>query len=90
MEPGCNDGCNLFPFYQEGKEVYGCDYDENRMEVGRNAGINIASGDIDILLNLDINADLVILSHVIAHIPKLDEFLQKVRKIIHPSGWVYI
>ena len=90
MEPGCNDGCNLYPFHKEGKEVYGCDYDENRMEAGRSAGVNITSGSIDALLNLDIKADLIILSHVIAHIPNLDEFLQKVRNIIRPSGWVYI
>ena len=90
VEPGCNDGCNLFPFYHDGKEVYGCDFDEKRMEPGRNLGMNISRGGINVLVDLDLQADLIILSHVIAHIPNLDDFLHKVRNILKPSGWVYI
>ena len=90
MEPGCNDGCNLVPFKNNGIEVYGCDYDENRMKAGRNAGINIISGDINVLLNTNVQADLIILSHVVAHIPELNKFLQKVKKLLTPDGYVYI
>ncbi len=90
LEPGCNDGCNMFPFYQDGKEVYGCDFDGKRMEPGRKLGMNIYRGGIDVLVDLDLQADLIILSHVIAHIPNLDDFLHKVRNILKPSGWVYI
>ena len=52
--------------------------------------MKIYSGGIDVLVELDLQADLIILSHVIAHIPNLVNFLNKVKNILKPSGWVYI
>ena len=90
MEPGCNDGCNLYPYLTDGKEVFGCDFDEERMVIGRNKGINIFQGDIQELLNIGKKADLVILSHLIAHIPHLGSLLDNVRTLLKPDGNVYI
>ena len=51
IEVGCNDGCNLYPYHLDGKKVVGCDFDEQRMETGRAAGLTILSGGIDVLFH---------------------------------------
>ena len=90
MEPGCNDGCNLYPYFKDDKEVFGCDFYERRIVSGRKEGINIINGGINELLNHGVRADLIILSHLIAHIPSLGDFLTSVRNLLKPDGYVYI
>jgi len=90
MEPGCNDGCNLNPFLKNGKKVYGCDFDENRISVGKKNGINILVGDVEKLLEINKKADLVILSHVLAHVTDLNKFLVGVKKLLKPNGFIFV
>lgn len=90
MEPGCNDGCNLYPFYKNSKEVYGCDFDDESLSAGRGAGIDILTGGIEKLLSTEKKADLIILSHVLGHVTDLNKFLKDVKRLLKPNGFIYI
>ena len=90
MEPGCNDGCNLYPFYKNSKEVYGCDFDDESLSAGRGAGIDILTGGIEKLLSTEKKADLIILSHVLGHVTDLNKFLNDVKRLLKPNGFIYI
>lgn len=90
MEPGCNDGCNLYQFLKNGKEVLGCDFDDKRITVGQQAGINILKGGIEKLIETRKKADLIILPHVLAHVTNLNEFINDIKKLLNPNGFIYI
>ncbi|MFA4884219.1 MAG: methyltransferase domain-containing protein [Candidatus Margulisiibacteriota bacterium] len=90
MEVGCNDGCNLYPFHQAGCQVYGCDFDEDRLGAGRAAGMELLSGGIESLQKLSLKADLLIFSHCLEHMPDVDLALQQAKELITPTGSIYI
>ena len=90
FEPGCNDGCNLYPFMINKFNVFGCDYDKNSINVGNKYNLNLAHGGIETLIKLNIKADLIILSHILAHIPNLKEFIYKIKSLMHKDTIIYI
>jgi len=90
IEPGCNDGCNLYPFFKKGKNVYGCDYDEKRISVGKKKGIDIIDGGVDKLIEINKKADLIIISHDLAHVNDFNRFISDVKKILKPNGLIFI
>lgn len=90
FEIGCRDGCNLLPFYLAGKEVMGCDFDEEYLKVGRKRGLNLLRGGTDSLVVSGGQADMVILSHVFEHFVDLDKSIADVRKMLTPKGYVYV
>jgi len=90
MEVGCNDGCNLYPFHQAGWQVYGCDFDEDRLGAGRAAGMELLSGGIESLQKLPLKADLLIFSHCLEHMPDADQVLRQAKELISPTGSIYI
>ena len=90
MEPGCNDGCNLSPFLNDGKSVYGCDFDEKKTKIGIEHGINILTGGIEKLIDTKKKADLIILSNVIAHVTDLKKFMDGVKKLLNTDGYIFI
>ncbi len=89
MEPGCGDGCNLLPYYLMGKDVLGCDYDEECLEAGRRTGMNLLQGNTGQLAESDKKADLVLLSHVTEHFIDVDEELIQIHRILKKGGFVY-
>ena len=90
IEIGCNDGCNLYPYHLEGKTVIGCDFDEERINLGRQVGMTIHKGDVGVLLEKGYQADIVILSHVIDHLTHPLEILKKIKTILTSKGILYI
>ena len=90
FEIGCRDGCNLLPFYLAGKEVMGCDFDEEYLDVGRRRGLNLLRGGTDSLVASGRQADLIILSHVFEHFVDIDKSIADVRKMLTPRGYVYV
>jgi len=89
MEPGCGDGCNLLPYHLMGKDVLGCDYDEECLEAGRRTGMPLLQGDIRRLVDSNKKADLVILSHVVEHFIDVNQELGQVQRILRKGGYVY-
>lgn len=71
FEFGCSDGANLFPFYKDGSKVSGVDFNESRINVGKNNGLDLysISSENETPAYLKKNKyDLVIVSHVIEHL----------------------
>jgi SAM-dependent methyltransferase len=90
FEVGCGDECNLLPFHLSGREVYGCDFDEDCLNAGRKYKLNLFTGDISALKALNKKAELVILSHVFEHLIDLDDFLSRLKSLLVPDGYVYV
>ena len=90
FEIGCGDGCNLLPYHCAGKQVVGCDLDEDFLLPGREQGMDLMVGRLEQLAATDRKADLVILSHVFEHMLDLDAMISQVRALLRPPGWVYV
>ncbi len=90
MEPGCNDGCNLYPYLRDGLAVVGSDFDDFRMDAGRAVGINIHRGGPAVLLEKETPADLLIFSHFLAHVVDVNAVLEISRGLLRPGGFLYI
>jgi len=90
FEVGCRDGCNLLPFHLAGKEVAGCDFDEEYLNAGRKRGMNLSCGGSDSLIASGRKADLIILSHVVEHFIDLNEEIKKIRSLLTDSGYIYV
>ena len=90
FEIGCRDGCNLLPFYLAGKEVMGCDFDEEYLDAGRKRGLNLIRGGTDSLIASGKKADLIILSHVVEHFVDLDKEIAKIKSVLADGGYIYV
>lgn len=91
LDYGCGMGGMLIPFAIRGYKTYGIDYGEDFIEIGKNIGINeLYIGGFDELINNNQKFDLIILSHIIEHIPDLDVFLNKIKLIMNPGAHIFI
>ena len=90
VEFGCSDGANLFPYYIEGKKVYGFDYDMERIKYGRSRGLNLYKGSLDEFIRLKIKPNLIILSHFIEHLVNIDVFLSRLYECIPNMTYLYV
>ena len=82
LEIGCGSGGILFPFYEEGIDCLGVDFDENYLQFGREKGLDLICGDYKRKV-CDESVDLLILSHVMEHftdpIKEMTEVIKKVK-----------
>lgn len=90
FEIGCRDGCNLLPFHLAGKDVMGCDFDEEYLSAGRKRGLNLMRGGTDSLIASGKKADLIILSHVFEHFIGLDKEIAKIKNLLTDGGYIYV
>ena len=67
-------------FFKNGKECIGFDYNEDYLDIGRKFGLNLISGEYNIVKNDSV--DLIIISHVLEHfINPMEEIKNIIRKI---------
>jgi SAM-dependent methyltransferase len=90
LEIGTCDGANLFPFYKAGFKTIGCDYDSKRLNVGKKFGLKLNHGDFYQYIDQGYKADLIILSHVLEHMGDINYQLSNIKKLLAPSGYLYI
>lgn len=88
LEIGCGDGCNLLPYYLEGKKVLGCDFDSRFLEPGRRRGLNLIQGDIDSINQNNFN--LIMLIHSFEHVINMEDMITSVSKKLSPGGLIFI
>jgi 2-polyprenyl-3-methyl-5-hydroxy-6-metoxy-1,4-benzoquinol methylase len=89
LDIGCSCGGVLSIFKQKGYECSGCDYDKNYLEFGRSKGLRLYDGGIEGLPPAKLY-DLIILRHVLEHIPDPIDFLSGIIPLLKPSGHIYI
>ena len=85
---GCNEGSKLSAF--KDSEIYGVDYSKDRISFGKDKGLNLYHGGIDILEGLGKKADVIILSHVLEHFIDLEKELDRISKLLKEDGFLYV
>lgn len=86
---GCGAGGMLIPFLKAGLHAYGCDVGEEYLQRGRKAGLVLEHGDAGVLQKYS-PANLVILSHVLEHLPYPLKELKQISDLLVDGGYVYI
>lgn len=89
-EIGCGMGGILLPFKLNGHNITGVDLGVEYIEIGKNIDLNLSVGDIDLLIKDGKKFDLIIVNHVLEHIPEIKEFLYKTKEILNEMGLIYI
>lgn len=89
FEVGCGAGGVLLPFKESGHATFGCDLGSNYLQRGRDEGLLLEHGDIDILAQFG-KADVVILSHVLEHFENPILELRKIKDSLTDNGYLYI
>ena len=84
-EIGCGGGWCLWPFHQAGCRVWGADYDEALVAYGRSLGMELEHGGAELLAGRE-PADIIILSHVLEHVPDPLGFLGRIRPALRENG----
>ena len=90
VEIGCGPGGILKALQNIGFIVYGCEYDRQCVTTANAHGVETFLGGIESLIERGIKADLVVLSHLLEHIPDPVGFLGKVRDLVSDGGMIYI
>lgn len=89
-EFGCGDGANLYPWKQNGFNVFGIEYDPGMADFGQNKKLEVAAGDF---MTYDLDGrcpKLVILSHLLEHVSDLDAVLKRIHSAIDANGYLFI
>lgn len=89
FDVGCGSGGSLVPFLNSGWTGFGCDLGSDYLRVGQAAGLTLEHGDISDLRKYG-NAHLVILSHVLEHLPNPERSLEAISDSLVAGGYVYI
>lgn len=90
FEIGCGAGGILYPFYQNGKRVSGCDFGEKYLRFGQNKGLNLYQGEFDIDKTPKKSQDLIILSHVMEHFNEPISTMNKIIELISDEGYLLV
>lgn len=88
-EVGCAGGGILKPFQDLGCDVIGTDYDKNLILSGKNKGLNLRVGGVESLEDVP-PGDIIILHHVLEHVPNPIDFLICIKSILKDDGILYV
>lgn len=89
-EIGCGMGGILLPFKLNGFDITGIDLGDEYIQIGKGLNLNLINGEINVLIDEGKKFDLVIINHVLEHIPEVKDFLIQVKKILSENGFIYI
>lgn len=96
LEIGCGSGANLIDFAKQAEEnrglkcdLFGTEYEEDAAGVARKNGIKMVEDNLDTIAKSKMKFDLIILSHVFEHFIDLNLFLQLIKNILTPGGFIY-
>lgn len=85
---GCHRGGMLDPFKDAGSLTYGIEWDEAARQHSESKG-HVVVSDIQKLIDMGVQADLVIMQDVIEHLTDLNE-MKRVSEILAPEGHLYV
>lgn len=89
FDVGCGAGGALLDFEKRKCKTYGCDWGEDYLEYGRDAGLCLEHGSCESLRRFG-PADIVILSHVLEHFTTPQNELKKIKSLLKPNGVIYV
>lgn len=89
FDVGCGAGGVLLPFAHAGWHGFGCDLGHEYLQRGRSAGLVLEQGEAEVLAQYG-SADLVILSHVLEHLPDPLSSLQRLSSLLKDRGFIYV
>ena len=90
FEIGCGAGGILYPFFESGKKVSGCDFGEKYLKYGQNKGLELYQGEIDESKTPKNSQDLIILSHVMEHFTEPLNAMNDIIKFITPGKYLLV
>jgi SAM-dependent methyltransferase len=90
VDLGCGGGWTLAPFAEQGLPCIGYDYDARLLALGRERGLDLREGGVDQAMADGVQADVLILAHVVEHVPDPVGFLRSVRPLLRAGGAAYV
>ncbi len=90
FDVGCGMGGVLEAFRLGGVErVFGVDFGEEYLEEGRRRGLTLRKGSVEELQEFGF-ADIIVLSHVLEHVPEPVSLLKEAARRLKPDGVLFI
>lgn len=89
LEIGCNNGDFIEMAAATGFKVLGVEIDEVAAKAGISVGRNIIHGDA-LKLNFEERFDVIVMNHVLEHIPEITEVPKKLKELLKDDGVVII
>jgi len=86
---GCGAGGMLVPFRDAGHRVAGCDLGAQYLDRGRGEGLDLVHGDVAALRKRG-RPDLILLSHVLEHLPEPVDELRRLADCLEEGGLLYV
>lgn len=87
VEVGCGPGYNLVPFQRAGFRAVGFEPDARCAASARERfALDVRAGGADELVASGLRADLLVVAHVIEHLPDPRQFLAGARGVLAPGG----
>jgi len=86
LEVGCGSGQMLSEMAALGWEVAGVETDPAAVRAARERGLEVHAGDLEAAAFPDASFDLVLLMHVIEHVPDSRDLLCDCHRVLRPGG----
>lgn len=85
LDVGCGSGNLMEALRARGHgDLYGVDFDPKAIQVAREAGLDVSVGEVSDVGRRDF--DIVLMNHVIEHLPSPEDTLREVRLHLKPGG----
>ncbi len=86
LDVGCGQGGNMLMMQALGWKAEGIDFDSTAIAIARKRGLNVSDQDIHSKNYPDGNFDLILLCHVIEHLPDPRETIAECHRILKKGG----
>lgn len=86
LEIGCGAGQMLCEIKEMGWQVIGIDFDPAAVTAAQNKGLDVRVGDLQVQAFADASFDVVLMNHVIEHLPAPIDTLREIRRLLRPGG----
>jgi 2-polyprenyl-3-methyl-5-hydroxy-6-metoxy-1,4-benzoquinol methylase len=86
LEIGCGAGDMLHSMKEQGWQAIGIDFDSSAVAAAKSKGLDVRLGDLSAQSFLDASFDVVLMNHVIEHLPYPIETLREIKRILTLGG----
>jgi len=86
LEIGCGAGDLLVQMKEIGWQTVGIDFDPAAIAAANQRGLDVRVGDLDAQAFPDESFDVVLMNHVLEHLPEPQYSMREIRRILRPGG----